>query len=324
MLSRHFLRTKVLQSLYAYHIAGGEDLDTIEKNFKHNIKRLNDLAITQISTILYFFDVARKSIEDAKVKFLPSNEEKNPNTRLVDNYFAIQLSNNYELKKECERLKINWSEYNTIFRNMYNGFKNTDTYKDYMALETVDFKQEKDMVLDVYRYVLNNETLADIFIERNLFWETDFFQIAQYMYTCLKSFDESFTVDTPFPVIYDIRNDQEIDDCDFATTLLKKTILLSKENTEVIKQNLKQWEYDRVAVMDILILKMAITELTCFPSIPEIVTINEYVELSKEYSTDKSKLFVNGILDKIHNELRSQGKVKKQGRGLFDESIYTE
>ena len=324
MLSRHFLRTKVLQSLYAYTVSGSGDLGVIEKNFIHNIERLNDLGVTQVSTLLYFFDVAKKSIEDAKTKFRPTKEEMSPNMRLVENRFVLQLSNNYEFKKACERLKINWVDYNNIFRNIYAGFKTTSVYKDYMEAESVDFKADKDLVLSLYKYILNYEALADVFVERNLLWEDDYFQIAQYTYAGLKSMDENFSVDSPFQLPYDKRNEQEVQDCDFAIELLKKTILLFDKNTEVIKQNLKQWEYDRVAMMDIIILKMAITEFTNFPSIPEKVTINEYIELSIEYSTDKSKLFINGILDKMHVELRSQGLIKKSGRGLLDENFMDE
>ena len=193
-----------------------------------------------------------------------------------------------------------------------------------MEAESVDFKADKDLVLSLYKYILNYEALADVFVERNLLWEDDYFQIAQYTYAGLKSMDENFSVDSPFQLPYDKRNEQEVQDCDFAIELLKKTILLFDKNTEVIKQNLKQWEYDRVAMMDIIILKMAITEFTNFPSIPEKVTINEYIELSIEYSTDKSKLFINGILDKMHVELRSQGLIKKSGRGLLDENFMDE
>ncbi len=321
MLSRHFLRTKVLQSLYAYSVSGGDDLGIIEKNFLHNIERLNDLGVTQVSALLYFFEVAKKNIEDAKAKFCPTEDEMNPNMRLVDNRFVLQLNNNYELKKACERLKINWSEYSSIFRNMYATFKTTATYKEYMNTENRDFKTEHEMVLATYRYILNYEPLADVFVERNLFWEDDYFQVAQYTHTILKELNEDFSVESPFPLPYDKRNETDLLVCDFAVELLKKTILLFDKNTEVIKQNLKQWEFDRVAMIDILILKMAITEFMCFPTIPEKVTINECIEMSIEYSTDKSRLFINGILSKMHVELRSQGKIKKTGRGLIEESF---
>mgnify|MGYP003548735721 CR=1 FL=1 len=190
-----------------------------------------------------------------------------------------------------------------------------------MAVEKVDFDQDKAIVLSLFKHLMNYDPLVDVFYDRNLFWEDDFYQIAQYNYGLLKSFDEEFSAASVFPRVFDKRNEQEVEACDFASVLLKKTILSFNENTEIIKQNLKEWEYERVALMDILIIKMAITELVTFSSIPEKVTINECIELSKEYSTDKSKLFVNGILDKIYNELRSQGKIKKSGRGLIDESL---
>ncbi len=321
MLSRHFLRSKVLQSLYAYTISESDDLNVIEKNFFHNIERLNDLGITQLSTLLYFFDFSKKSMEEAKAKFRPSKEEINPNMRFVENKFLIELSNNYELKKNIEQLKVNWANHNDFFRTLYNTFRATENYKKYMAADEVDFKADKDIVLYLFKHIMSYEALADVFYERNLFWEDDFYQIAQHNYNILKGFDETFSTASEFPLIYDKRNEQEVEACDFAAVLLKKTILSFDESTKIIKHNLKEWEYERVAIMDILIIKMAITELVTFPSIPEKVTINECIELSKEYSTDKSKLFINGILDKIYNELRSQGRIRKSGRGLIDESL---
>ena len=321
MLSRHFLRSKVLQALYAYTISDNDDLNVIEKNFFHNIERLNDLGVTQISTLLYFFDFSKKSLEEAKAKFRPSAEDINPNTRFVENRFLIELSNNYELKKSIEYLKINWANYSDVFRNIYNAFRATEVYKDYMAVEETDYALDKSIVLTLFKHIMTYEPLVDVFYDRNLFWEDDFYQIAQHNYNILKGFDETFSAASVFPLIYDERNEVEVEACKFASELLKNTILSYEQNTEIIKQNLKEWEYERVAIMDIIILKMAITELVSFPSIPEKVTINECIELSKEYSTDKSKLFINGILDKIHNELRSKGRIKKTGRGLIDESL---
>lgn len=322
MLSRHFLRSKVLQALYAHTISESDDLNVIEKNFFHNIARLNDLGITQLSTLLYFFDFSKKSLEEAKAKFRPSEEDINPNMRFVENRFLVELSNNYELKKSIEYLKINWANYNDVFRNVYNSFRATEVYKNYMAVEKVDFDQDKAIVLSLFKHLMNYDPLVDVFYDRNLFWEDDFYQIAQHNYNILKGLDDTFSAASQFPLIYDERNEVEVEACKFASELLKNTILSFEENTEIIKQNLKEWEYERVAIMDTIILKMAITELVSFPSIPEKVTINECIELSKEYSTDKSKLFVNGILDKIHNELRSQGRIKKTGRGLIDESMF--
>lgn len=324
MLSRHFLRSKVLQSLYAYAVSDSDDLGVIEKNFLYNIERLNDLEITQLSTLIYFFEFAQKSIEEGKNKFMPSQEEANPNMKFVENRFATELINNYELKKHCDRLKINWTNYADIFRGLYTSFKASKAYKNYMANEVDDFDAQKKVILDLFKHIMNYESLVDVFIERNLFWEDDFYQIAQHSYNILKKFDSTFDAASSLPLVYNAKDAVEADAFNFASTLLKKTILSFNESTDIIKQNLKQWEYDRVAVMDIIIIKLAITELINFPTIPEKVTINECIELSKEYSTDKSKLFINGILDKIHNELRSKGKVRKVGRGLVDGDLLEE
>ena len=170
---------------------------------------------------------------------------------------------------------------------------------------------------EVFKYVVNEQNIIDYFNDESIFWESDYMQTAQLTLNILKKMDESFTAEETFPLIYDSTSQKEADDVDFAKELLNRTLLSWDEHVDIITKNLNGWEYDRVPVIDIILIKMAITEFINCPSIPEPVTIDEYIELSKEFSTDRSKLFINGILDRIQIELRAKGKIQKSGRGLY-------
>lgn len=327
MLSRHFLRAKVLQSLYATEFGEIRDVITTEKNFNHNINRLNDLGILQVSTLTNFRRMAEVMIEEGQQKFRPSEEEKNPSFRLVNNEFLRRMSDNYELRQQIDKRNISWANDEDLFRKAVTNFRKTQEYIDYIAgdpekgasAEGRDMVEEdKQLMLKLFKFLMNDELLLNAYIDKSLLWEDDFYQVAQYIYMYLKTLDiNQMDEAMPWALVYDERNKAEREGRDFALNLLLHTLRHRDENDDLIRKYLKGWEFERVALMDILMINMAITELTECPSIPERVTIDEYIELSKEFSSDKSKLFVNGILDKLILELRSAGRIHKTGRGIL-------
>lgn len=328
MLSRHFLRSKVLQSLYACEYGSASDVLTAEKNYSHNINRLNDLGLLQISSLIHLWEMADVMIEEGRNKFIPTQEERNPSTRLVRNEFLRRLADNYELKSQISNAEITWNNEEELFRKSFTNLRKTELYKEYIAGASDKSQSEKHnlweedkvMAINLFRYLMNDEGLISSFVERSLWWEDDFYQVAQYIMMFLKTLDQdNFDEAMVWPKIFDIRNEKDVEDFEFSRQLLLITLRNRKENDELIKSHLKGWEFDRVSTMDILMINMAITELTNCPSIPEKVTIDEYIELSKEYSSEKSKLFINGIVDKLILELRSEGKIRKTGRGIIGE-----
>ena len=168
---------------------------------------------------------------------------------------------------------------------------------------------------------MNHEMLRELICPQSLMWEDDFDQIAQYNFMMMKTLDETIDEATVIPLMHDERFEKDVEAFDFARRLLLVTLRHGKEVEDMIRSHLKGWEFERVAGMDVLLLNMAVAELTEFPSIPERVTVDEYIELSKEFSTERSKLFINGILDKFIIELRSAGRINKSGRGLYDPSF---
>jgi len=320
MLSRHFLRSKVLQELYSCQI---EEKDAIEarKDFEYHIGRLNELGVLQVSLMTKVLEMAEVVIEEGRRKFRPTDAEKSPNRKFLANEFLRRMADNFELRQLTEKWCGCWETHSELVREAFIEFRKTDTYCEYLSHPDTDFAQDKELAIMLFRFLMNREALVAVIAERSLLWEDDFEQIAQYNYMMLKTLDEQhFDEAMQWPVMYDKREEKDEADMDFARQLLTETMAHRAESEEMIKARLQGWEFERVALIDILLIDMAVAEFIACPSIPEKVTIDEYIELSKEFSSERSKLFINGILDKLVLELRSHGKIKKSGRGLLNEN----
>jgi N utilization substance protein B len=321
MLSRHYLRSKVLQAVYAAQ-ADSVDITIAERNFAHNIDRLNDLGTLQVAALVHFAEVANQIMDEGQHKFLPTEEERNPNRRLANNLFVRRLADNYDLRRHMEESNVNWGgvEYDEAFRQAYTAIVKLDEYKNYLVTEQT-FKNDQLFALKVFKFLMNHEALCELIQPQSLLWEDDYDQIAQYNFMMLKALNENMDEATLIPLMHDERIEKDVDAYEFARHLLLVTMRHRDEVEALIRKNLRGWEYDRIALMDVLLLNMAVAELTDFPSIPEGVTVDEYIELSKEFSTERSRLFINGIIDKFIIELRSAGRINKSGRGLIDPSL---
>ncbi len=322
MLSRHFLRSKVLQALYAAK-ADPVELNVVEKNYKQMIARLNDLGTLQLAALVHFAEVSGAIMDEGQRKFLPSDEELNPVRRIPENLFIVRLADNYDLRRHSEAAKVSWGgvDYDQIFRQAYTTLVRMPEYKAYLDTEAT-FENDQKFALNLFKFLMNFDPLRDFLYPQSLLWEDDFDQIAQYNFMMLKALDDTTDEATPVPLVHDDRFEKDSEAFDFSRNLLLAAMRHFNEVEQMIRSHLNGWEYDRVALMDILMLNMAVAELTEFPSIPERVTVDEYIELSKEFSTERSKLFINGILDKLILELRSAGRIHKSGRGLLDPTLF--
>lgn len=318
MLSRHFLRCKVLQELYASQIEGKAPADS-QADFEYHVGRLNELGIIQVSLMPRMMEVGERVMEEGKRKFRPTAAEKQPNRKFLNNKFLCRMADNLELRKRTEQWAGLWNTYDDLLHETFIDFRQQKLYGDYLSTPESDFKQDKEMAINMFRYLMNRESLTAAIVERSLLWEDDFEQVAQYNFMMLKTLNEEHFDETmPWPLMYDRREEKDEADMEFARHLLRQSLELRHESDEMMRQRLQGWEFDRVALMDILLVNMAVAELTSCPTIPEKVTIDEYIELSKEFSSERSKLFINGILDRLVLELRSQGRIRKTGRGLME------
>ena len=316
MLSRHFLRSKVLQTVYAGRFES-DDLTTLLRQFEYHIGRLSELGYLQVALLPKTVEVAATVIEESKHKFRPTEEDRNPRTNLLHNAFIRRMTDNFEFKKLGEKWGGCWETHEDLVREAFLDLRTRQEYKDYVMIEKPDFEADKQSAILLFRYLMNREALCAVLAERSLLWEDDFDQIAQYDYMMLKTLkEESFDEAMPWPIMYDKRLPKDEEDMVFARQLLRDTVACREEAEELIRSHLQGWEFERVSSMDILLINMAVAEFTGAPTIPEKVTVDEYIELSKEFSSERSKLFINGILDKLILELRSKGRINKFGRGL--------
>ncbi len=319
MITRRILRIKVMQALYAFFQSGSERVDIAEKNLLKNINAIYDLYIYQISYLLEIVDFARENIENSKNKYFPTQEETNPNTRFVDNYLIRILESNPDYIRKRDALKINWADQKDMIRRNYLQIRETDFFTDYLKFpETTDEMDMNVLEAIIDRFITDNEELQQYFEEMNVFWADDF-DIACFMLAkTIKQFKHTNDTINFLPKLFG--NGSESDEKEenkFISDLFCKTIIHRAEFDDMIESKVDNWEIDRIALMDSLLLKMAITEFVDFSTIPTKVTINEYIDISKMYSTPKSKIFINGLLDKILFDLMEKKKIKKTGRGLI-------
>lgn len=314
MLSRHFLRAKVLQSLYAAQIDPAERYQ-IEISFKENIEQLNVLGTAQLGLLPWLHPVAMRVLDDLSHKFMPSEEERNPSTWLYDNAFLLALCDNVTLRRRIESLPKDVKPDEDVLRTFFLQFRNTEVYESYVASPRSD-EADRTFVFQLFRGLINDSAIRSAVCEENLLWDDDYDQLAQYNFMMIKALDEHFDAASYLPLMYDEQVEKDLEDYRFAFDLLRNACVQHDENQELIRTHLHGWDFERVAVIDLILVNMAIAEVTSFETIPERVTIDEYIELSKEFSTERSKLFVNGILDRIFAKLRADGRITKTGRGL--------
>jgi len=316
MISRRQLRIKALQSLYAYYTTGREDMRRSEKELHFNIEKAyelyNYLLLLLIDVILY----AESRIEIARNKRIPTHDDLHPNTRFIDNMLVDQLRNNTQLLRFVEQHKLNWVNHPELIKEVYTRLIESEEYAAYMNAEEHGYAEDKRLVTFIYTHIVfSSERLDSIMEEQSIYWNDDLEFITSMIVKTFKKFKEEDGPDKPLMELY-----KNKEDSDYVVKLYRQTILHHEEYLEYIKLNTRNWDLDRIAFMDILIMQIAIAELVAFSSIPTKVTLNEYLEISKFYSTSKSNVFINGVLDKVVMQLKEEKKILKKGRGLIGEN----
>ena len=316
MLNRRFLRVKALQSIYAYHQSESSNLPQAERQLLDWVEDLYKLFVYQLSFWVEIRHFAERRIEENKQKHFPTEEDLNPNMKFVNNSILKALDDNKHLMKLEEQYKINWADSREDFiRNMFVKLVETPEYQEYMSNGKTGFGEDKRFLVTVIEtYMPENGLLYDYYSDRDLSFNSDY-QLAIYLlWKFISEMSSNFDEFSMLPPIYKA----ETDDKEFVVKLFEKTILHADEYMELVKANISNWDYDRLALMDKILIFMALTEFCEFHSIPVKVTINEYIEISKFYSTSESRRFVNGMLDRLSNVLKEEGKLVKTGLGLVD------
>ena len=319
MINRRFLRVKVLQAVYAYMGSGEEQVEAGVKHLLESIDKMHELFVWQLSFLVETKRFAENRIEENKRKNFPTQEDLNPNMRYVNNRVLNTLESNKDLRKEEERLKINWADHQDIIRNYYNMMRNTPEYQEYMSAEIDNFDHDKKFIAKmITEYFSELEVLQDFYEEKSIFFVDDYHLVTSMLIKFISDLKASFNAESSLPSIYKTENDPVNEDKEFVKKLFRDVIRHGEEYGKMVGANTSNWEKERVCVMDMIILKLALTEFICFPYIPVKVTMNEYIEISKYFSTPKSKVFVNGILDRILKKLNEENAIVKKGIGLLD------
>lgn len=307
------LRIKVMQALYGFFQSGNSDLGIAENGLFRSLDRIYDLYLLQFLLFEGLHREALRDREESRKKFFPDEEDLMEKTAFTENPFLLAVSQSESLAKTINARKLSWHKYPDISEKLFRRIKQMPEYKVYIHKPEVTLQMHKDFLRDVIKNLLwEEEYLQGIYEEENIHWGDD---IDLVNITVLKAI-ENFNPDKGVLLIGLYKDEKE--DMDFARILFRRTILNSDELEKRITPNTKNWEVERIAYMDMLLMKMAVCELLEFPSIPVKVSLNEYIEISKLFSTPKSNSFINGILDKIALQLKEEGKIKKTGRGLIE------
>ena len=319
MLNRRFLRVKALQEIYAYHQSNDTDLAKAERHLLENVDALYELFVYQLSFCVEVKRFAERRIEENRHKHFPTEEDLNPNLKFVNNLIVNALENNKHLLSLEEKYKIDWADYREDFiRINFNKIIAYPEYQEYMNNGQNSFEDDKQFLLTLIdTYMAEDSFLYDFYSDRKLAFNSDY-QLAVYLFwKYISEMPHSFNENTKLPPVYNSETEVN-EDKKFVVKLFEKTVLHADEYMEMVKANISNWDYDRLALMDKILIYMALTEFCEFQSIPVKVTINEYIELSKFYSTPDSRRFVNGMLDKLVTVLKADGKIVKTGLGLVD------
>jgi len=317
MISRRLLRIKAIMALYAYNRREDDNLTVAETELMFSIGKTYDLYHYLLLLVLEVADIASEKIEQALQKKMPTPEDLNPQRRFIDNQIIAQLRKNVAFKKYISSKKLSWVNYSHIPRLLYNKMIAWEIYEEYMKQENHNYLSDKKFIIRlITKLFSNSEDLQSNLEEQSIYWNDDIEYVSAMVDKTLKKFKADSGENTPLMPLFKNEEDEE-----FVKILFRKTILHSKKCSELIDENTTNWEVERIALMDILVMQLAITEILEFPEIPVKVTLNEYIEIAKYYCTSKSSTFVNGILDNIVKEIREKGLFNKFGRGLVGESL---
>ncbi|MFS4494528.1 transcription antitermination factor NusB [Maribacter sp. 2308TA10-17] len=315
MLTRRHIRVKVMQCIYALIQSKDDSLEKQDKFLKDSIENMYTLYLLMLSLLKEIHTFAASQVALSSKKYIENASDDFPNKeKFLTNKVLVQIANNPLLKDELEQRKLNnWYLNEEYVKLIYKAILESERYRSYMQTPTSTYEEDKQLIQALFEQVIApNEKIYDYFEDDKLTWVDDIPIVNTFILKQLKKVREDEQAQFFLP---DLLKDSE--DLKYAQQLLSKTLLNNAEWEKEIEGKTPNWDKDRIADIDSILLKMAICELLNFSSIPEKVTINEFLEIAKEYSTPKSSIFINGILDKLVKEYKSEGRLQKMGRGLL-------
>ena len=302
MINRILIRIKVLQTIYSYYQNESNDFNAVEKELLFSLRKTYDLYVYFLLLITAVTHQHERTIEARKSKLRPTSDDLNPNTRLVNNRFASQIDQNKSLLKYASEQSLSWTPEIDFVKQTLNRILNSEIYANYLQNEEDNYETDKAFWIAIFKdLICGNEDIEDYLENRSIYWNDDIEIVQTFVLKTLKKLEEK---DGNNYVIFPMYKNME--DKEFAIQLLRKSILNGASYRERIDNKIKNWDTERIAMIDLQIMQVALAEIMTFPSIPIRVSLNEYIDLAKYYSTPKSGNFINGILDSVVSELKKE------------------
>lgn len=303
-------------AIYALNRREDGNIAQAEKELMFSIDKTYDLYHYLLQLVIELSDIASEKIDQALRKRIPTFEDLHPNRRFVDNAVIDQIRTNEDFKRYIGTRKLSWVN-SHIPRLLYNKLMKWDEYREYMTSRNHGYQDDRKFVIKtITSLFLQSEDLNFYLEEQSIYWNDDIEYVSAMIEKTLRKFKPDLRKDAPLMPLFKNEEDEE-----FVKILFRKAVINQQKCSELIDRNTTNWEIERIALMDILVMQLAITEILEFPEVPVRVSLNEYIEIAKYYCTSKSSTFVNGILDKIVKEIRDSGQLKKWGRGLVGEGL---
>ena len=307
MINRVLIRLKIVQIIYAYYKNSGKTVKATEDEVFFSLSKAYDLYNYMLLLIVGITHYATDRISFLSMKIRPTESDRNPNLKFVNNRFAAQLESNEALAKFAEKSKLNWVDNSDLLRRLLDKIEESDIYKEYMASETSSYEEDKELWRKLYKaFIFDNEELDSLLEEQSLYWNDDKSIVDSFVLKTIKRFEEKNGAMQMLLPEY-----KDINDMEFARKLFRNAVNNADQYREMMSSCSKNWDMSRLAFMDVVIMQVALAEVMTFDDVPLSVTLNEYVEIAKHYSTVKSGSFVNGMLDTITKKLRHENKIDK-------------
>lgn len=308
MINRVLIRIRVIQILYATYLNQSGDLKKAENELMFSFQKSYDLYYYLLLLLIDVTDLYAKRVEQRRSKLLPTNEDINPNMRLINNLFIQQLKGNEEFNTYLSNRPLSWEEHENYVKTLLDKILQSDIYQQYANNSEFNYNTDREFWRKIFKtFIYCNEELDEILEDDSLFWNDDIEIVQSFVLKTIKKFDPE---NGPQQELLPMFKDE--DDHQFAIQLLRESMFNVKTARDMITKYAKNWESERIAFMDMLIMQIAISEILSFPTVPVNVTMNEYINIAKSYSTNKSSSFINGILDPIVDELKEKNKLLKK------------
>lgn len=307
MINRTLIRLKIVQLVYSYYQNGGKNIDSAEKELLFSLSKAYDLYNYLLMLIIAVTRFAEEQVERQERNNKISHSDQVVNRRFAENLFVQQLEVNKQLIDFKETQKKSWDNDKDYIKSLYNKIVTSDIYKEYMSAEESSYMVDREVWRKIYKnIIMKDEEIDNVLEEQSLYWNDDKEVVDTFVLKTIKRFEEKNGADQELMPEYKDEEDRE-----FAIRLFRRAILNDEDYRSLINQNVKNWEFSRLAYMDVIIMQIALAEILSFPAIPVSVTINEFVEIAKYYSTAKSGGYINGIIDSIVKKLRADNKLLK-------------